>query len=266
MKTLLAATFPLLFLSAALGAEESPVSVNPAVLRLLAATGNAATGTVRITFAEGVTGTVTRAHVTDGRLTATLRPLETPRAFEVAVTLPAQAPLGPRRDTLVVETNLPDAKPLTVPLFGTVVPNAWVQPPVVEFRVNPLFPSNLLHRTVILRQSPAGPFTIRSVKWPGSSGTVEFARAPGRTWRLDVRNVLPDASLDGKVIRVETDLPGNGVIEIPLKVPTGPNDIPCAVCRQYGHTAGRHSPASAAAASTNAPPRVQTPAPPPPQP
>lgn len=150
------------------------------------------------------------------QITVTVEPREAGKQYLVKVVCEGPRNPGSFMTSVEVETDLPRMKRLSIPVAGFVAGDIVAAPAALL-----LVPSatNVPKTVWVSLWSPAGkPFKVVKVDLPGDGMTnAVLAVRPDRS-RLEIKTWGSLTGLDGKSIRVETDLPSMKELLIPVKI------------------------------------------------
>lgn len=158
------------------------------------------------------------------RVTVTTEPREVGKQYLVKVVCDGPRKAGTFMTSVQVATDLPQMSVLSIPVAGLVAGDLVSTPANLI-----LVPSsgNISNTVWVNLWSPSGKtFKVNRVELPGEGLTNSVATmTPGRT-RLEFKTWGALNGLDGKAIRIETDLATMKEISIPIRVLTTREDKP----------------------------------------
>jgi hypothetical protein len=136
------------------------------------------------------------------------------RSYTVKVISAGPRANGTCRATVQVFTDLAFQNPIAIPVAGFVAGDIIASPDtllVVGAATN--------HPHYVTLYSPAGTaFNVGRIDVPQPTMEINAAPISQGRYRLEIRNVIPTPDLDGKTIRVTTDLGTAREITIPIRV------------------------------------------------
>lgn len=143
--------------------------------------------------------------------TAEIDPLHRDRI--IVRTTPPLEP-GTVRGTLLVRPDHPKGGELKAAVLGFVMGEVMVLPEQI------VMPGEGGHtvRTILVRRGTVKEFKVLEVNVPSEEAKATFREAPKGTFRIEIRNLPMDASLDGKKIRIVTNLKEMHEILVPIHV------------------------------------------------
>ena len=150
------------------------------------------------------------------QVTVSFEPREAGKQYLLRIACPGARKLGTFMTAVEVETDHPQMKMLSIPVAGFVAGD--IVPAPAELL---LFPSatNEPKTVWVSLWSPAGkPFKVTKVELPGEGMTNAVISVKPDRCRLEIKTWGSLMGLDGKSIRIETDLDSLKELSIPLKV------------------------------------------------
>ena len=184
-------------------------------------TDSAVTGTVEITIQSTNTVKITRTSSNTSNLTATTE--SSPDGRSIRVLIGTQPPLerGTLRGNVHIETDHPKYPSMDIAVSAFVVGDITFAPeelPVVESAGQPA------SRFVLVRSETGRKFQIAKVEVPISSITYKIQPVDGGGYQVELSNIPATRDVEGKTVRIQTDLPGAADIVIPFRfIPAAPN-------------------------------------------
>jgi Protein of unknown function (DUF1573) len=195
--------------------------------------GGSVTGTVQIACATTNRMVVTHLVPGDSFVSASVKPVEEGRKYEISVVVRGNPPPGQAskpggmaqvlESHVVIHLDHPTQKALPLTLRGFLREKVQVAPNLVPLALNSN-PATVRHLTVSFEPRPD--FRITAVEWP--EGTVEFAWTPmgeGRG-RLSLSKFTVKPEFHGKTVLIRTNMPGKEELRVPIHVFQNPTPPP----------------------------------------
>lgn len=124
-------------------------------------------------------------------------------------------PSGQSRTTITVFTDHPDRRQVTLTAVAYVPPEIRVLPmEIILLRSTP----RPVTRTIVLYPGTVTNFTVLSVEKPVDSTQITLQQPSPGTYRIDVDNLSVSPGIEGKSLRILTDVPAMKEIVIPIKL------------------------------------------------
>ncbi len=177
--------------------------------------GSQPTGTVQITGMAGTPFKVLAVDSSSAQVSAQVETVEEGRIYRLLVS-PTQ-PLGPGQTeaTLTVKTDHPQRPTLQVPVLFIAKADLVVAPRELIF---PAASSNPVTRYIIVRANDGQPFQIARVETPTQEITSETSAFGANGYRIQLSNLKPEASLNQRVVRLYTSIPGQAPLDVPIRI------------------------------------------------
>lgn len=136
-------------------------------------------------------------------------------SYQISVQVLPEAPVGYLRESLILVTNDPDPRMrnLTLQVEGVVVPPLSARPSPLMMGL--VAPGQKVVRNLVVQAE--APFRITAVELPSEAFTARYPEEASRVQLVVIEFSAP--SQPGKitgVIRIKTDLPEQGTLEVPL--------------------------------------------------
>ena len=165
---------------------------------------------------------VLSAKSTSPHVTVTVEPREAGHQYLIKVVCDGPRKPGTFMTAVEVETDHPQMKVLSIPVAGFVAGDIVAAPASLLLVASG---TNVPKTVWVNLWSPAGKsFKVLKVELPGDGMTNSVLPVRPDRSRLEVKTWGALAGLDGKAIRIETDLDSMKEILIPLKVLTARNE------------------------------------------
>jgi hypothetical protein len=183
-------------------------------------TDSVVTGTVEITVQSTNVVKVTRASSNTSNLTAATE--SSPDGKVIRVLVGTQPPLerGTLRGNVHIETDHPKYPAMDIAVSAFVVGDITFAPeelPVLESAGQPA------SRLVLVRSETGKKFQIIKVEVPIPSVTYKVQPVEAGGYQVELSNIPATGDVEGKSVRIQTDLPGAADIVIPLRfIPATP--------------------------------------------
>lgn len=187
----------------------------PRIMQGQLTAGTQPTNEVMVTGQADTPFQITALESTTDRLKATAETVETGRVYRIHL-WPAQ-PLAPGQleATLVIRTDHPQRPTLEVPVVFMVSTDITVAPRELVF---PTMSTEPLTRYIIVRAAEGQTFQIANVETPDPEIKTEITPFGSTGYRIQLSNLRPQASLHQRVIRINTSIPGQAPLDVPIRV------------------------------------------------
>lgn len=144
-------------------------------------------------------------------------PREEGKEYEVRVTVKPQAKKGSFFDLVIIQTNDKSAGSLRIHASWQIQETLSILPE--QLKVKPAAAGRAANAYILLR--PANhvkkDFKVTEISWPGREGiTFQQVPHPQLGLRILIRNMKPDASMNGEHVVIKTTLPEFEEIRIPV--------------------------------------------------
>lgn len=177
--------------------------------------------TVLVTFARGRDDEIRGAESTNPAFAATVETVEARKQYRVTVrTVPSQ--FGTKsymRGAIRLQTVRRRPLPVEFSVSAMAMAEVLVAPDAI---LVPPSGTEPVTRYATLRPGRVKEFRIVSIEAPDPALKTSVRPAPGGGWQVRMDGLRPGRALEGKVLRIKTDLPGGGVFEIPFRADLAP--------------------------------------------
>jgi hypothetical protein len=129
-------------------------------------------------------------------------------------TVPPLAP-GQHAGTIAVATDHPQRQEIKLPLFAFVSAEVRVIPRELVLRG---FPGSRLDRQVFLYPGTARDYRVLEVNPPMDGVDVTVVQSTPGVYRIELKGLPIASPLDGKALRILTDLDRMAEIRVPIRV------------------------------------------------
>jgi hypothetical protein len=152
---------------------------------------------------------------TSDRLQASVETVETGHLYRVRV-WPTQ-PLAPGQldANLVIRTDHPQRPTLEVPVVFMVSTDITVAPRELVF---PTVSEEPVTRYIIVRAAEGQTFQIANVETPNPEIKTEISPFGSNGFRIQLSGLRPQVNLHQRVIRINTSIPGQPPLDVPIRV------------------------------------------------
>lgn len=198
------------------GTAGTALDVQPSrLMQSQLAPGSQPTGTVQITGMAGTPFKVLAVESTSEQISARVVTVEEGRVYQLVVS-PTQ-PLSPGQTeaTLTVKTDHPQRPNLQVPVLFMAKADLVVAPRELIF---PMPSSEPVTRYLIVRANDNQAFQIARVEVPSPEITTETTAFGANGYRVQLSNLRPDTSLNQRVVRIFTSIPGQAPLDVPIRI------------------------------------------------
>ncbi len=145
-----------------------------------------------------------------------IKVIEAGKKYEVKVTAKGEAKQGVFRETLNIQTTSKAMPNISVPVIATVRGQLTIIPNILQLSSAIKTPQT---RYITVRGNSVADFTIQSAECTCSEQAKITVQNKGRYgWRIVVRDITANKSLNGEKIIIRTNVKGKEVIEIPINV------------------------------------------------
>ncbi|MGA1193264.1 MAG: DUF1573 domain-containing protein [Kiritimatiellia bacterium] len=134
--------------------------------------------------------------------------------LNIAMKTPAQP--GAFQSNIKVMTDHPARPVIDIPVFANILGQIIYAPQEIALPADAGGVS--LTRYIVLRPGSAGAFEVSNVELPAPGMTHQILPFGSQGYRIQIDNIVPDASLNDAMIRITTTASASPVIEIPLRV------------------------------------------------
>jgi hypothetical protein len=148
--------------------------------------------------------------------------LEPGKAYQISVgTLPPLA-AGRMAGALTIETDDPGRLVIKVPVSASVSDYAVVAPPQIIIRESSTGGATTAHLFVALAPGAQEQLRILSVTAPIDAIKAQISPVAGGGCQITLTGIVPDKRLDGRFLRIQTNVKGVEEILVPFRVDSGP--------------------------------------------
>ena len=167
-----------------------------------------------LTAKSNVVFHITKVDTGSPLFTAGVTTNEVGRSYTVKVISPGPRANGTCRSTVQVFTDHAAQSPIAIPVAGFVAGDIIASPDTL------LVVGTATNRThYVTLYSPAGTaFNVGRIDVPQPAMEIKVAPISQGRYRLEIKNVIPSPDLEGKTIRVTTDLATAKEITIPVRL------------------------------------------------
>jgi hypothetical protein len=137
------------------------------------------------------------------------------KSWRLFVSTKPVLPKGSLRANVRIETDSPRYPQVDLPVSAFVVGEISFSPEEIVMAEDTNAP---VIRFVIVRSEAQKPFEIRTVEPPAPGITANVQSIDAGGYRIELRGILADLPLSGKVLRITTSLEGAEEILIPFRV------------------------------------------------
>jgi hypothetical protein len=134
--------------------------------------------------------------------------------LQVAMKTPAQP--GAFNSNIKIMTDHPARPVIEVPVLANILGQIVYAPQEIALPASA--GDGSLTRYVVIRPGSGGAFEVTGVELPAPAMSHQILPFGSQGYRIQIDNIIPDASLQGTAIRITTTAAVNPVIEIPLRV------------------------------------------------
>ena len=198
--------------SAVMEMQVRPVQV---LLGNLAA-GSVATGSVEVMTTSTNPVTVLEATCDSPNIETRIETVEAGKTYKVTVVTKPPLPKGTVRGTLHIVTDYQKNPEYDIPVSGLVVSDIIVAPP--EIILNEKANGEPVTRYLVIRGAQAVEFQVLGVEPPAPDIQCRVMKLPPNGFRIDLINLVATQDLNGKSLKITTDLESMKEILVPFRV------------------------------------------------
>lgn len=148
------------------------------------------------------------------RFTAELETADGASTGRIRVRTAPPLPRGAFRDVLTARTDHPRFPTLAIPMSGRVVGDLYTIPDEIL-----LVPTSApVARAIMVYASRKQKFSVLRVDPPATNIETRIRPSLFSGCRVELKNLVADPALDGRVVRITTDYAPAGVLEVPLRI------------------------------------------------
>lgn len=160
--------------------------------------------------------TVLKIETTDARLIATSEVIEEGKRHRISAKLTAPDQVGPMNAVVRITTDHPTRPSIDIPVAANVVGELIYAPS--EISLPATSDGAAMTRYVVIRKGSAAQFEIKEVIPADPSIKVNVFPFGDQGYRIQLENIVPNAELDGKMIKVLTTAETMSEINIPFRI------------------------------------------------
>ena len=200
------------------GVAHSRMKIEPPALSLKAIVGvSEALGTVEVKGIEGLKFNITKIETSDAKVAATVAILKPGEAYRVSVEIKPPFEEGLLRGWVRLQTDQEGEYPLIViPVSAVVAGDLAIFPRKLEFRTGTYQPAKVV---LAIGPGKVQKFKVSSVDAPPSMTAATRETSDG--YQVVLTNIHVSNELDGKELKINTDIDGGKVITVPIRVLKG---------------------------------------------
>ena len=190
------------------------------------------TGAVDLAIQSTNPVAITKSSVDSPYLTVTNHLAADGKAYRVIVATRPPLPKGTLRANAHLETNHPKYPTLDIAVSAFVVGDLTFAPEEIALVQQNNQPAT---RYIILRSETGKPFKIDKVEPPATNIMVNVSPMDATGYRIELKDIPIEPSLNGKLLRITTTMEGTKEILIPFRVITTAPAMPPAQTPQPTH-------------------------------
>jgi hypothetical protein len=158
---------------------------------------------------------LTKATSSVSNLTAKIETVVDGRAYRILVKTVPVLGAGQLNATIHLETDSAAKPSFDIPVSVSVLAALTVAPQALTIQGPSAAP---VTRYIIIRSGSVQTFKILSVEPPAPGITVETSPFGNQGTRITLSNIIPTAELNGKNVKITTDVPAMNEILVPFSV------------------------------------------------
>jgi hypothetical protein len=174
-----------------------------------------AEGSILVTAREGATLEISKVESHADMLEAELETLDAGSRYKVRIATKNPMKRGSFRGYVRLHTNLPNTPTVDVHVTGVVLDELTIAPEKIVLT----YKQDAVTRYVVVRPGKTKVFKVEHVETPAEEMTAHIVELPRNTgYQIRLENVKASQELDGKNLKITTDVEGREEIEIPFQV------------------------------------------------
>ncbi len=158
-------------------------------------------------------------HTGNPLVTAEVETVEEGRRYSLVVRTADEMPRGPTHGRIQVQTDSPRKPTIQIPFQFNVVGELAIAPQELAMVQQD---EGTLSRNVVIRPGTIREFNLLSITAPEDTEIETSIRNIGVGYMVQVNNIRPTLDLNGKSLRIATDVPGMEEIVVPFRVVARP--------------------------------------------
>lgn len=180
------------------------------------AAGSVATGSVEVIASSTNPVNVLEASCNSSNIEARIETVEAGKSYRVVVVTKPPLPKGTVRGTLHIVTDYQRNPDYDIPVSGLVVSDVIVAPPeiIMQEKTN----GEPVTRYLVVRAAQSVEFQVLGVEPPTPDIQCRIMKLPPNGYRIDLVNLVASPELNGKNLKITTDLESMKEIVVPFKI------------------------------------------------